>query len=47
MNQKFLLTVRDVAAIHGIPPSTQAKGRMKGGFCLLLHTGRLPEGMRQ
>lgn len=40
MNTKVLLTVRDVAAIYGIPPSTQAKGRMKGGFCPFVKRGR-------
>ena len=40
MNTKVLLTVRDVAAIYGIPPSTQAKGRMRGGFCPFVKSGR-------
>jgi predicted DNA-binding transcriptional regulator AlpA len=40
MSEKVLLTDRDVENIYGIPRSTQAKGRMKGGFCRFVKRGR-------
>jgi hypothetical protein len=40
MSEKILLTDRDVENIYGIPRSTQAKGRMNGGFCPHIKRGR-------
>ena len=40
MSEKVLLTDRDVENVYGIPRSTQAKGRMKGGFCPHIKRGR-------
>ena len=40
MSQKILLAVHDVEAMYGIPASTQAKARMKGGFCPFMKYGR-------
>ena len=39
-DHKALLTDYDVAFVYGIPRSTQAKGRMKGGFCPHIKRGR-------
>jgi hypothetical protein len=40
MSDKLLLTPGDVAKTYSIPESTQAKGRMKGGFCPFIKRGR-------
>ena len=40
MGDKLLLTDRDVESVYGIPRSTQAKGRMTGGFCPHIKRGR-------
>jgi hypothetical protein len=40
VSDKVLLNDRDVETIYGIPRSTQAKGRMKGGFCPHIKRGR-------
>jgi hypothetical protein len=37
---KVLLTPEDVATTYSIPESTQAKGRMTGGFCPHIKCGR-------
>ena len=37
---KVLLTPEDVAKTYSIPESTQAKGRMTGGFCPHIKRGR-------
>jgi len=40
MGDKLLLTPEDMAQTYGIPESTQAKGRMSGGFCPHIKRGR-------